>query len=251
MQRYPDRLQQVSIAEITPGTDLSELFKIVQKYNHLPISLGIETGMDYFYNSDEHRVLKELCKNRKAVGFKSELHLNGTNNHWYCNSACQNAWRLPNRVIFNLNTIPVDEYHRIIGRSGYLFAKKECYLLNAEATNAELGRCVEEFNLVNRGVKFLQYPGNFENGEFRVTMPLFGRSNEYDWCGKICPKTVSAALDWIVRRYGFGSARVMTRGGAMTDSKTDLIKVGDYLENISQWNDNIKIRLAQNQKVSL
>ena len=247
MKRYIEPLKQVSIAEITPGTDMSELFKIVGRYNFLPINLGVETGIDYFHNSDEDKTLEELGENREKIGFKTDLHLNGTNNFWYYNETCRDVLLKedkPNRVIFNLNTISEQDYHQVVAKGGDLFDKMNCYLLNSRGTNIELGNVVAEFNLVHRGVKFLNYPSDFDNG-FDVKMALYGNSADYDWCGLLNQKTMVPALDWIVARYGYSCARVMTRGGVMTDKKTDLIKVGDLLENVTQWNELAKAKQKQ------
>ena len=247
MKKYSEPLKQVSIAEITPGTDMSELFKIIEKYNFLRINLGVETpACADFHGTDTHRVLDELCDNRKKVGFRTELHLNGGNQFWFQFATCGEVLskqRGPNRVVFNLDTIQAEQYRWILGRSSELFERKECYLLNSPQTNEELGRLVAEFSLLERGVKFLNYPSNFDGG-FQVSMPLFGRSDDYDWCGRIGPDTAAPALDWIVARYGYGAARIMTRGGVLTDKKTDLAKVGDYLENVAAWNSRAKSKLG-------
>jgi len=250
MKQITGPLKKVSVAEITYGTDIDELVKIARGFA-LPISFGVETSEDAgFCNSDEHKVLAALCDARDAGGFKTEMHLNGRNCSWFYFENCGNVpleRSGPNRVILNLNTISPEEYRWVLGRCNKLFSDTECYLLNSAETNKMLAWCIEELSLLKQGAKFLNFPGSFNDG-WNMEMPLFGNVEDYDWCGGIDPNNVAPALDWIVDKYGYGSARIMTRGGVLTDKKTDLIKVGDFLERVMQWNSAAKAKLGQNLK---
>jgi len=237
-------LKQVSISEITAGTDLSELFKIVEKYSgSFRINLGIETGDEKFVGTVEEKVFQELCRYRTKIGYCVDVHLNGD----CCRSmfdtvnCYERRARLPDRAVLNLNTIEPGDFRAAVKNTRYFDG--QVYLLNGLMTNAALDKLMDdkELAIMEKGMKFLNWPGNFDSG-FNVIMPLFGNSADWDWCGALDPDEASEALDWITARYGYACARVMTRGGVMTDKKTDLTKVGEFLKAAAAWNERAKTK---------
>ena len=256
---------EISIAEVTPGVNMEELFKIVGAYKGMfKISLGIETPKSKFKGSPEEGVFHALNWNKKRIGYGTEVHLNGEcNNFWQPEQPNINL-QSTDKVIFNLNTIKPDlQWLAELGawierpqtamgtKFTYTFNYKHVtfYMLNYADSNAILGQAKEAGqpimnSLMDRGrVKMLNFPGVFSHSGWNPNMPLFGKRNDNGFCGGIDHTNFQAAADSAdeilkiskIRKNYPAKRWLVGRGALLENGQLNLTHVGDFFEQAAMY----------------